>query len=94
MKFRLFYQGPLKANGTPSDKHLLRRCFHRQLKTLWTQPPLDDVAKHVNMDPSKGKSLGVNRGSYICVPLVCERERKGDANTLVQNRILKISDLE
>jgi hypothetical protein len=72
MNFRLFYQGPLKANGTPPEKQHLRRCFHRQLKTLWAQPPLDDVAKCLNIDPSKGKSLGVNRGKYLCVPLVCE----------------------
>lgn len=72
MNFRLFYQGPLKANGTPPEKHQLRRSFHRQLRTLWDQPPLNEIAKRLNMDPSKGKALGVHRGNYLCVPLVCE----------------------
>jgi hypothetical protein len=30
------------------------------------------MAGRINIDPSKGKALGVNRGSYLCVPLVCE----------------------
>src|SRR6266516_2402593 len=72
MHFRLFYQGPLKANGTPADKHRIRRVFHSQLKNLWQQPPLADVTKGLNFDPSKGKALGVNRGAYLCVPLVSQ----------------------
>src|SRR2546425_2393014 len=72
MHFRLFYQGPLKANGMPADKHRIRRAFHSQLKNLWQQPPLADVTKGLNFDPSKGKALGVNRGAYLCVPLVSQ----------------------
>jgi hypothetical protein len=72
MRFRLFYQGPLKVNGRAPEKHQPRRAFHGQLKTLWAQPPLDEVGKFLNLDPSKGKSLGINRGAYLCVPLVCE----------------------
>lgn len=42
MEFTLVYQGRLKANGNPKDKQAFRRVFHKQLKELWTQPPLDE----------------------------------------------------
>ena len=71
MHFRLLYQGPLKANGSPIEKHRIRRSFHSQLKSLWAQPPLAEVGQRLNIDPSKGKSLGIIRGPYLCVPLVC-----------------------
>lgn len=43
MEFRLFYRGPLKANGDKEHKHDIRRRFHPQLKNLWGQSPLRDV---------------------------------------------------
>lgn len=43
MEFRLFYRGPLKANGDKIHKHHIRRQFHPQLKNLWNQSPLRDV---------------------------------------------------
>ena len=72
LHFRLFYQGPLKAKGSLADKHYIRQSFHAQLKRLWSQPPLRDIAPRLNMDPTKGKALGVQRGPHLCVPLVCE----------------------
>jgi hypothetical protein len=36
VQFRLLYSGnQLTANGSPSDKHAVRREFHGQLKRLW-----------------------------------------------------------
>ena len=52
MKFRLYYQGPLKSNGRPKDKQLLRRAFHPQLKDLWNHQPLNELAKDF-LDPNK-----------------------------------------
>ncbi len=40
MNFTLYYRGQLKSNGGPKEKHLLRKSFHPQLKTLWSQEPL------------------------------------------------------
>ena len=40
MKFRLYYRGSLRANGTPQHKQCLRQHFHRQLEDLWNQVPL------------------------------------------------------
>lgn len=42
MEFRLFYRGPLKANGDKVHKHELRLKFHPQLRRLWDVTPLKD----------------------------------------------------
>ena len=34
MEFRLVYEGPLKANATPREKHPIRKALHPQLKDL------------------------------------------------------------
>jgi hypothetical protein len=41
MDFRLHYRGPLRSNGTAPQQQAIRRAFHPQLATLWSQPPLD-----------------------------------------------------
>jgi len=35
MRFRLYYEGPLKSDGDAKHKHAVRRQFHPQLKELW-----------------------------------------------------------
>ena len=40
MKFTLHYRGPLKSNGGPKDKQILRRSLSPQLKDLWGRRPL------------------------------------------------------
>ena len=40
MEFTLTYRGPLKSNGSPADKHAIRRKIHEQMKLLWEQSPL------------------------------------------------------
>ena len=39
MKFRLTYEGLLKANGSTQHKHEIRKAFHPQLKRLWEVEP-------------------------------------------------------
>lgn len=40
VRFRLLYSGnQLTSNGTPSNKHAIRRDFHLQLKQLWSSKP-------------------------------------------------------
>ena len=71
MKFRLFYKGPLRGNGTPSDKQSLRRAFLPQLRSLWQQKPLTDFLKELNLGNYPGKSaLTKNVGPFNCLPLV------------------------
>ena len=45
MEFVLYYRGSLKANGRPTDKHKLRKHFHKQLSELWNQEPLINFKK-------------------------------------------------
>jgi|SRR5208283_4701677 len=45
MKFRLYYDGPLKSNGGPADKQVLRRKFHIQLQELIRRKPLEAFRK-------------------------------------------------
>ena len=40
MEFTLTYDGPLAANGRPSQKHDIRLALHPQLKELWEHKPL------------------------------------------------------
>lgn len=81
MEFTLVYQGPLKATAKPEHKQVLRRAFHKQLKVLWTQPPLNMYG------PPKGRFLEDLRdnaakseisiiqkvGGFRFAPLVTER---------------------
>ena len=60
MRFRLYYDGPLRPNQRDpmpnqtdklaSHKHKLRQCFHRQLKVLWETHPF--LAQHKVHGPS------------------------------------------
>src|SRR4051812_48758596 len=74
MEFRLHYRGPLKSNGTPSDKHALRKHFHRQLAVLWDQLPLSDHEELRSLAEMPGKaSLLEKKHGFVFVPLVSER---------------------
>ncbi len=70
MRFRLFYQGPLRGNGSTAEKQTLRRAFLPQLRTLWQQNPLADFGKQVNLDPARMPSLAKKVGPFTCLPLV------------------------
>jgi hypothetical protein len=42
MEFYLKYDGPLKSNAGPKEKHLIREYFYPQMKKLWDIKPLRD----------------------------------------------------
>ncbi len=48
MEFRLTYQGPLSANGSPKEKQEIRRKLRQQLAELWKQLPLRAGPKTCN----------------------------------------------
>jgi len=52
MKFTLHYQGPLKSNGSPQDKHAIREALHTQLRDLWEHRPLAR-RKEKLLDPNR-----------------------------------------
>jgi len=43
MEFYLKYDGPLKSNAGPKDKHDIREYFYPQMKKLWDIKPLSDL---------------------------------------------------
>jgi len=78
VEFTLHYQGPLKANGSPEDKQGIRRHFHTQLRTFWTQEPLHlaGLPGLLSRTPEKEKgdmSVLVERGGFWWAPLVSSR---------------------
>ena len=75
MQFRLTYQGPLAANGKPTDKHKIRRHFHPQLKELWNRSPLKDFRGIYLADPpvSAGPSLLSRVEPFRFTPLVSSK---------------------
>lgn len=77
MKFRLYYRGPLKANGSKQDKHEIRRKFHDQLKNLWSQKPLNPEFTRYIKEKVEPHELGIIKriGKFRFVPLVCEALR-------------------
>ena len=74
MPFRLFYRGPLKANGSKDDKHNLRMALHPQLAKLWTEEPLAHNQGFLTeqSDPKKIDLL-YSAGSHTFICLVSER---------------------
>ncbi len=74
MEFTLVYRGPLKSNGRPKDKQEIRRAFHRQLKELWCQNPLETFRHYLEDEPKEGEiSIIKNVDSFRFAPLVTEK---------------------
>lgn len=71
MHLILHYRGGLKSsrNFGLAHKHEIRRHFHSQLKTLWTQKPLSEQPELLTPGVT-GSSLLRPIGSFIFAPLV------------------------
>jgi hypothetical protein len=52
MKFTLYYRGPLKPNGGPKDKHVIREFLHPQIRDLWEHMPLSHMKEKL-LDPKR-----------------------------------------
>jgi len=67
----LHYRGSLRSNGNPSHKHELRQHFHKQLKKLWSQVPLSEVAP-IFLQPRTAGNYCLLRplSGFTFVPLV------------------------
>jgi hypothetical protein len=83
VKFRLTYDGPLKAAGQSSsrlsEKHRIRRAVHLQLRQLWNQTEIlqNQLAwsffrQHVVRDETIRKAEQFKRGKFSFFPIVRE----------------------
>lgn len=76
MEFYLTYQGLLPSNGSPLDKHKIRKNFHNQLERLWNIPPLDSSKKEFLSgidDPSHINNITKTIGGVRYAPLICKK---------------------
>jgi len=71
MNFSLYYRGPLKSKASPKEKHLLRKSFHPQLKTLWSQEPLSHFTGFYESFKDEA-SITRQIGLFKFVPLICQ----------------------
>ena len=69
MEFYLKYDGPLKSNAGPIDKHRIREYFCPQLKKLWDIKPLNDV-KEGFLTPEGPLSVLKEVDGVVFAPLV------------------------
>lgn len=76
MEFRLLYEGPLHGQGAKSPhKWEIRRALHPQLRRLWQEQPLKDVAAHLLAFPAQGAlpSVVVEKDGLRFAPLITRR---------------------
>ena len=73
MQFRLIYEGPLKSNGGPRDKHHIRRAIHCQLKELIQRPPMQPFKRLVEAEHVRATIHKL--GDYTFIPLISESLR-------------------
>ncbi len=75
MEFYLTYQGSLPSNGSPVEKHIIRKVFHDQLKILWEMPPLVESKQEFlsEIDDSAHIDILKKRGGIKFAPLICNK---------------------
>ena len=76
MEFRLIYEGPLHGQGAKSPhKWEIRRALHPQLRRLWQEQPLTDVAADLLAFPARGAlpSVVVEKDGLRFAPLITRR---------------------
>ncbi len=73
MPFRLFYRGPLEADGSKENKHRIRLAIHPQLEKLWGQDRMKDYRNggFLSHEREDGILYNVGGKDYAC--LVTER---------------------
>lgn len=76
MEFRLIYEGPLRGQSAKSShKWEIQRALHPQLKRLWQEHPLRDVADTLLAHPPLPAKVSVivEKGGLQFAPLVTQR---------------------
>ena len=72
MEFRLYYRGGLRANGPAEEKQNLRLHFHKQLKSLWLQRPVDENKRQLQQPDTAHllRRAQSTVGAFRCTPIV------------------------
>jgi hypothetical protein len=71
MRLMLHYRGNLRASGGVAHKHDLRKHFHGQLKTLWSQKPLSEQPSLLRPRDQPGNYCLLRPlGAFTFVPLI------------------------
>ncbi|MGO9449973.1 MAG: hypothetical protein ACLQDV_02835 [Candidatus Binataceae bacterium] len=78
MRLTLTYEGPLHAasagNTRNSEKHEIRRVFHRQLRDVWYDLPLkDSIGRYRTLTREEREKILHAVGPYTFLPLVSRR---------------------
>lgn len=78
MEFYLKYQGILKSNASPQDKHVLRKHFHKQIKRLIETDVGLSERKNWSLDPpqdddEKSMSCIVQKETFQFAPLISSK---------------------
>jgi hypothetical protein len=68
MHFRLFYDGPLRANGNTRAKHDIRTAVHVQLRELLSRRAMSHYKEMI--DERKEWATFVSVGAFEFVPLI------------------------
>jgi hypothetical protein len=94
VEFTLYYRGPLKAKAGRADKHRLRQYFHKQIKELWNQPPLNE--HRFLLDPSSNEPAGIGQ-NLVAVEFeeasVVRRVGTYEFASVVSSEIYLVADL-
>jgi hypothetical protein len=71
MRFTLTYQGELPPNANTQQKWRIRRALEPQLRRLWEQPPVSDIAKYKdpNYEPADCY-VGKSKFGLEFIPLI------------------------
>jgi hypothetical protein len=84
VEFRMIYEGRLPSNGSPTEKHTIRKVFHPQLLKLWDADPmlkeikqrgveiLDPNRRRIEYHPAYFGDLAMKHrnGAFRFLPLV------------------------
>jgi len=74
MEFTLLYQGPLKSQGSAKQKQEIRRVFHPQLKSLWSQLPRIEFNHLLQKKPAEKEiSILQKIGQFVYAPLINDK---------------------
>jgi hypothetical protein len=76
MRFTLHYEGPLPSRGSATVKAAIREALERQLRELWTHPPLSlsDTPDRLKPEVDEADlSVLMTRYGHTFAPLVTEK---------------------
>ena len=74
MDFYLTYEGPLRSNGSPTEKHQIREHFYSQLVNVWNLPHLRGGHRYL-LEPDGSLNVLKKVKDVTFAPLICNKLR-------------------